>query len=530
MSRFAYIALLCLAWILPGLVAHDPWKPSEAYTFGVVYELLQGGSWVIPSIAGEPFLDNPPLYYLTAAAAALAGSSLLPLHDAARLATGFYMGLTFLFCALAGRELHGSGRGTLAALLLMGCFGLVVRGHQLITDVAALAGFAMAYYGWSLAMRRMAGGWWVGTGTGVIFLSQGMLEAGIAVLISLLLPLVNPAWRTRSYAAAGAIGLAAMLPWITIWPVLLHTQAPDLFSLWLASDALGQIFGAAGPPDYYLRILPWYAWPVWALALWALVQLRNGPAAHPALLLPLTGFLATLLVLSVATDKRELHALPLLLPLVLLATPAIDTLKRGAANAWYWFSVMGVTFFILVAWFYWTGLELGVPARLHAHLHRIQPGYDPGFKWLPFTLAAVYTTAWFVVLFKLPRNPRRPAIVWAAGITLVWGLLSILFVGWVDAGKSYRAVTLDLQRALPASYRCIASRDLGDSQRAMLHYHAGIITHREEITGQRRSCDLLLVQGRVREEQAPAGPWRKIWEGSRPGDKDERFRLYQRRR
>ena len=46
------IAILGLAWLLPGLVGHDPWKPDEAYTFGVVYEILQGGSWVIPQIAG----------------------------------------------------------------------------------------------------------------------------------------------------------------------------------------------------------------------------------------------------------------------------------------------------------------------------------------------------------------------------------------------------------------------------------------------------------------------------------------------
>ena len=34
----ALFGLLCLAWLLPGLIAHDPWKPDEAYTFGVVYD------------------------------------------------------------------------------------------------------------------------------------------------------------------------------------------------------------------------------------------------------------------------------------------------------------------------------------------------------------------------------------------------------------------------------------------------------------------------------------------------------------
>src|SRR5688572_24089627 len=147
--RRLLLVLLCLAWILPGLVAHDPWKPDEAYTFGVVYEMIRGGSWIAPSLAGEPFLREPPLYYLSAAASALFFSPILPLHDAARLATGFYIALTLLFCGLAGRELNGAGAGALAAALLIGCFGLVVRGHQLVPQVAGVAGFAMAYYGYA---------------------------------------------------------------------------------------------------------------------------------------------------------------------------------------------------------------------------------------------------------------------------------------------------------------------------------------------------------------------------------------------
>ena len=65
-QRSLLAALLCIAWILPGLIGHDPWKPDEAHTFGVVYEILRGGSWVVPALAGEPFLDKPPLFYLTA--------------------------------------------------------------------------------------------------------------------------------------------------------------------------------------------------------------------------------------------------------------------------------------------------------------------------------------------------------------------------------------------------------------------------------------------------------------------------------
>jgi hypothetical protein len=206
----------------------------------------------------------------------------------------------------------------------------------------------------------------------------------------------------------------------------------------------------------------------------------------------------------------------------------VETLRRGAANAWYWFSIMGFTFFILVGWVYWSGLELGVPPRLHAHLHRIQPGYAPGFRWLPFMLALAYCAAWVAVLVRLKKSPQRPAFVWAAGVTVTWAMLATLFIGWVDTGKSYRGMIASLTTALPASYRCISSRDLGEPQRAMLHYFAGILTFREESPQRRRDCDLMIVQGVPQQERSPAGEWIRIWEGNRPGDKAERYRLYRR--
>ncbi len=531
-QRHLWIAALCIAWILPGLIGHDPWKPDEAYTFGVVYEILQGGSWVVPRLAGETFLAEPPFFYLSAAAAAKLFSWALPLHDAARLATGFYIALAFVFCGLAGRELHGVRHGIGAMLLLLGCFGLVVRSHQLINDAASLAGFAMAYYGVSAALRRpLAGGFWLGTGVGLVFMTQGVLETAVAVLIAVVLPAFGP-WRKRGYAATLAVACLAAAPWLAIWPALLYSTAPALFTEWLWSENVARMAGGeltAAGLMYYLRLLPWYAWPVWPIALWALWASRTTGYSKPGFILPVVGFVVTLAGLSTA-PARELYALPLLIPLALLATPESDRLRRGAASAWYWFSVMAFTFFVVVLWFYWTALELGVPVRLHGHLHTIQPGYDPGFKWLPFTLAVLYTLAWLGFITGFKRSPQRPMIIWAAGITTIWALLAILFIGWIDAGKSYRTMVASLERALPKKYDCISSMYLGESQRAMLHYYAGIITYREESNERRRNCQLMLVQGQPRYEVPPPGNWRKIWEGGRPRDKDELYRLYERRK
>jgi len=161
------ILILAAAWILPGLVGHDPWKPDEAYTFGLIYSLLHGGDWVVPQLAQEPFMEKPPLFYLSAAAIASLLSPPFTLHDAARLTTGLYMALTFAFIAASARELYGANRGWVATLIFMGCLGIVIRSHQMITDISLLTGFALAFYGLALGLRRpVLGGFWLGTGVG----------------------------------------------------------------------------------------------------------------------------------------------------------------------------------------------------------------------------------------------------------------------------------------------------------------------------------------------------------------------------
>jgi 4-amino-4-deoxy-L-arabinose transferase-like glycosyltransferase len=527
-----WVCAITAAWILPGLIGHDPWKPDEAYTFGIIYRVLRGGDWLVPMLAQEPFMEKPPLFYWSAAAIAWLLSPPFALHDAARLTTGLYMALTFGFVAGAARELYGDHRGRLAALILMGCLGILIRSHQLITDISLLTGCAAALYGLALALRRPApGGFWLGTGVGIGFMSKGLLAPGVFGIIAILL-LLFPAWRTRNYAVSLGVAALACAPWLSIWPLALYQHSPGLFTEWFITNNFGRFLGTneIGPPAdtaHYFRILPWYALPALPLAAWALWRAKLKELAAPPYALPVTAFAVFFTVLSVSADARELYALPLVLPLALLATPAIDTLRRGAANLIYWFAVMGGSVFILTAWFYWSALELSFPPKLHEHLLDLQPGYATGFRWMPFVLGALYTGGWALLLARLRKNRERPLIAWAATMTMIWGLLAILFVGWIDAGKSYRATIADMQTKLPPKYRCISSLNLGEPQRAMLDYFAGIITWRIDVPGRKRSdCDVMLVQGIAGEEHVPLGPWRKIWEGARPGDKLERYRLY----
>ena len=526
------VILICLAWTLPGLVGHDPWKPDEAHTFGVVYQLIQSGDWVVPMLAGEPFMEKPPLIYLTAALLGALFSPVLPLHEGARLIAGVYMGLTFVFVALTAKELYGGNKSWLAALMLLGCGGLLLRGHQLISDVALLAGLAMGLYALALSPRRpLIAGFWLGTGLGVMFFSTGLVEPLVLLATMVLLPVLSPHWRTRAYALTALVALVLLLPWTLIWPSALYSRSPELFAQWFWTENMLRLkgmfsFGGEEEYFYYLRVLPWFTWPALPFALWTLWTEGWAGLRKPGILLPLVAFAAFFAFLSLIAEGRDARGLPLLLPLSMLATAHFEKLRRGATNAYYWFAIMLFTFFMLVGWVYWMAIDFGIPERLSQHMMRMQPEYLPHPHLLMILLALVFTVVWFVLLFNVRRSAERPVIIWAAGVTIVWTLVALLLVNYIDTGKTYRSMVMRLAQALPAGHGCIYSQSLSEPQRAMLHYFANIITVRLEKSGPRPDCNLLIIQDNWKDSGQAAGPWEMIWEGRRPGDKQERYRLY----
>ena len=51
---------------------------------------------------------------------------------------------------------------------------------------------------------------------------------------------------------------------------------------------------------------------------------------------------------------------------LLLAVPGLLALRRGAANGFWLFSIVFFGFFMLLGWFYWSALDLGIPGPLTA--------------------------------------------------------------------------------------------------------------------------------------------------------------------
>ncbi|MEJ1958753.1 MAG: glycosyltransferase family 39 protein [Nitrosomonadales bacterium] len=529
-TKALFLALLCAVWVFTGLVGHDPWKPEDAHSFGLVYHILKSGDWLVPSLAGEPYMDKPPLFYMTAAVFAKLFSPWLALHNGARLASGFYTAFTLLFTGLAGRELFGRARGWAAALILMGCLGMLVSAHQLVTDLGLLAGCAVMQYGFTLSLRRpLRAGIFIGTGLGVGFMAKGFIAPMLFLLISCAM-LMFRNWRARPFFNSLGIGILCALPWLTIWPVLLYLRSPQLFEDWAWTDNLGRWFdfaqgGHYNEVFYYLNILPWFAWPALPLAAWAVWQARKKVWHTMEFQLPLTSFIVMFVTLSLVPNIKDIFALPMLLPLTLLATAALTTLRRGAANALDWFGIMTFGLIAILMWWGWAGLLLDNHAKITQLLKEYQPGFEPAVNTPSFWIALFATLLWLVLVWRVGRSMRRAIINWAAGVTLIWLLAMSLWLPWLDSGKSYRSMVVSLKHALPPQHGCLASQNVGDTQLAMLQYFGNITTQRHSSV----ACDLLLVQGgQASEPVKREAKWKKIWEGGRPSDTNERFRLYQR--
>ncbi len=537
------LLILIAIWLLPGLLGHDPWKNDDAIGIGIAHQFASHGDWLLPRLAGEYYAGDGPLFYWIAAAFARLTRGFVAQHEAMRLAGGAGIALTLVFLWLAGRAVHGQirhndhsdrggghRRGDSVMLMFIGCTGLLVHAHEAISESVLLAGLACAYYGSALVEKRpYAAGVALGCGLGAAFLASGLPQILPFVAALLATPLFVPDWRSRNAAVALVCAALILAPWLVTWPALLYARSPALFAVWLHQNGLAALAHAPSlaAAAQALRTLAWFAWPAWPIALWTLWLYRRKPSSA-AVVLPLAAVLTELAAVVLTRAPGELPLLPLLLPLSLLGAQVLGDLRRGAANALAWFGAMTFSLLGGLIWLGYLALQTGFPPRIAANAARIEPGFVSHFAWLPLIAAAAVTLAWIALILRSQNASQRCITFWAAGLALFWALAMLLWLPWIDHGKSYRPVARSLQAALPKHHGCIASRGLGDAQRATFDYHAGIVTERAEVRA-RPDCDLLLVQDDSRPPEAsPGASWKKIWEGNRSGDRIEKFRLYRR--
>ena len=520
------LAAMLAFYVLAGLFGRDPWKGEDAVHIGTAWHMLHYGDWLSPDLAGRAF-HEPPLYYWSAALTGKIFGWLLPLHEAMRIASGIWVTLALMGLYYASRELYGDDSAAASPMLLAGCAGLIFHAHDAQPMLIALAAYSGGLGALAAIGRKPRL-------TGIFYglaLASCLLGTGIAPTLPLL-ALAPVAWwlspdRPKAlHTLLIGLGIAAVL--ILPWPMLLLSLEPARFHGWLATELapLNTPFSFSGL-GRFIGMMPWFAFPAMPLAAWTL-WVRRKELRNPQLLLPLAFLGITLLLLAWAYRPREIPSLLLLPALALLATPGALALRRGAASAFDWFAMTTFSLFALVVWIGWSAGVLGWPAKLAERTQILRPGFVGELNIVAVALALAASAWWLWLIVTAPRSPYRSLTHWTFGFTMLWLLATSLVLPWFDYGKTYRPVAQAIAQALPADHGCLAERGLSDTQLASLSYFVEIEPVAEDSkAGQ--ACNWLLVVGDTRRELAPpSSRWNKVWEGNRPGDRREKFRLYRR--
>jgi 4-amino-4-deoxy-L-arabinose transferase-like glycosyltransferase len=553
LPRWGLIAL-CLLYILPGLIRRDPWKSDDAAGFGIMWTMARGGwqDWLWPHIAGLPVPAEGPLAFWLGALFIRLFGWLLGDALAARITTiGFFLigALSVWYSTyLLGRrpeaqplrlafggqpEAKDYGR-TLAdgaLLIYLACLGLLLRSHETTAEALQISLIAFAIYA-SVRLfesQSLRSATILGTTLGLLVLTRGWL-APLALWSALVLTSSRYGEQLLQRLTLVALPMACAIG--SVWPLMNALTQPyggNPTQAWLEWNATQLAPPSLQNLSYFLKYGIWFSWPAWPFAGWAVYAWRQQRTAlHIALPLALATAFAILALLN--PNGEESILLPLLPPLAILAAFGLPTMKRGAINAVDWFSMITLSICAAFIWIGWIAKQTGWPAQIARNAFKLAPGFKPEFNLLAFLIAAAATIAWIMVVRW--RIARHPSVLWRAvvlssgGVILCWLLLMTLWLPWLNYGKSYAGVAHQIGAKLPSSGYCVDT-NVGPAQRASFAYFGQV----EFARFGNHDCDYLLLQDRgdsppmKRDDESRL---QLLWEGRRPSDRDERFRLYRR--
>lgn len=560
LPRWALLAL-GLLYILPGLIGRDPWKNIDATSFGIMWTMAHGTlrDWFEPNVVGLLMPAEGPLTYWLGAVTIKLFGGLLGDPLAARVSTVVFFMIgslsiwytTYLLgrrpeaqplqLAFGGQpEPRDFGR-TLADgafLIYLGFLGLLLHSHESGTKTLqiALLGFAMYNAARLFCSSRLHHVAMLGVVLGLLVLTRGwLLPSGILCGLALLALVRDRRILLRLVLLALPVALLIVAAWIHATNLIVPDGAAEI-DTWMSWNLYQINWPTWSSIKYFFKYGVWFAWPAWPFAIWAVYAWR-GQRSALHIWLPVAFFVPLVALTLMNIHSEEGMLLPLLPPLAILAAFGLPTMKRGAINAVDWFSVMTLTTAAAFIWVGWIAKETGWPAQIARNAYKLAPGFKPGFSPIAFVIAVLASLLWIALVHW--RISRRPAVLWRAvvlssgGVILCWLLLMTLWLPWINYGKSYAGVAEQIAANLPPVKQCVDS-NVGPAQRASFAYFGHIKF--AEVENMR--CDFLLLQDSPNDDNTPQrasqqfqqypGRWRILWEGRRPSDRDERFRLYRR--
>lgn len=506
-AKLFWLVLLLLFWAFYGQLGRDAWKAEEALALTPILDWHAGliSAWSTPA----------PLYTLVTGVVIKLNIASGDIQGAARLASGLFTCIALLFTGLSGRALFGPGFGPAASIALVGGFGLMLRAHALLPETALLAVWSLLLYGVTAARGQpVRAAWSLAVALALLMLGlRGPLDL-VAGLTIALLPLFLPAWSDHRYRQSILRGVFLAAGLIAVG--LLYLLITKNFGAWEQWHGLGQ-FSSLRHPSRAFSELPWFAWPLWPLALGAIWHAHRRLTRTPELHIPMLAVVVLMVAALAPAWSRDGALLPVLLPLALLSAYGLENLRRGAAQAFYWFGVLFFACFVAALWIYFVAIEWGFPIKVARHMANLSPNYThASLGGVSYVVAVGATLIWVIAIPLFPRAKKRPILVWATGMILVWILIASLFRPWAESGWGYRPLIADLARQLPPG-SCL-NAEVDPAMQTMLRVHLNAPAQAD--------CPWKLRQFERSSPQARLVPADNVvWQGFRPRQKAQIFQL-----
>ena len=553
----AVLLALIVAYIVSGLFGRDPWQEDDATGFGVMWTMARSGDWLLPAVAGERVTADGPLAFWAGAASISLFGRALGAVAAARLPTvlWFFLGTAALWYAtlrLARRDeaqpvaFAFGGEATsrdyarmladVAVLLALGTLGPVITLHETTSEPAAFALTCVVLYAlaWSLE-RPLAGAWLAGVGLGLLVLARGLQPAVWMALAALPLVALTASGAVRLRAAA--LMLLAGTAVAGSWMVAVLARRGLTGSAYLVDWFWSGLRGFAWPGIETLlwlpRTLPWYTWPLWPLAFWALYAWRHG-FRSPHIAIGAVALVAQLVGLLTTHWPSTGDVTFVVAPLVILAAFGTVSLRRAAENVIDWFTITTFSLFALALWAYFAAAHAGFPPKMQTSVLRLTSGYLPPLDWPRVLIAAAASGFWLALVAWRVRQPSAPlwrgAALAATGLVTLWVAFTALFLDAVDHRRSFASVARTVAAEIARTGKpgdCVLGHHLRLSHRAVFAFHGGI----RFASANDRDCAFALhrdVISSLLDDSQPPGQWTQVWQGHRPGRSDEVIRLYRR--
>lgn len=552
-NRLPRIALwlFCLAYVLPGFLGRGPWKSADISAFGYMAELARGSSnWFSPTLLGAPpEVDALLPYWLGAWSIQLAPAWITPdlaarlpfigLLTLALLATWYgtyYLArspeaqpVAFAFGGEARPLDYARTLADGGLLAFIACLGLAQLAHETTPALTQLCFTALSFFALAALPYRITAAILGGTlGLTGLALSgaptMAILFGAGGASIYLFERLAEPqTLRRKVLFACGIAGLTVLVALLTAWLDLWRWRIDLPESSWSEWRSLG-------------RLLLWFTWPAWPLALWTLWRwrrqwVRGGlPSRHLALPLWFSAVAIGATLTTASADRSLLLALP---ALAALAAFALPTLGRSVAALIDWFTLIFFSGCALTIWIVWIALQTGVPKQPAANVARLAPGFEHSFSLTPFAIAIAASLAWIWLVRW--RVGRHRAAIWkslvlpAGGAALCWLLLMTLWLPLLDFARSYAPLVRRSMIVMQQQPRCVEAYGLNRSQIAAFQFHGPLNV--KPLAAQ-ASCPWLIVD-KSSVKTLPAiidqTQWRLHSSMHHPADRNDDVLIYKRR-